>query len=108
MSDVELDRLSGPAPLGADRLLRNGASGGDLRELIPGLIRILDIAAVVATGLGLAIAREGAFRASPGALVIVGVVSLVFSNLMYAADAYTLDWLQVRIASLGRILVIWT
>jgi len=105
MSDVELDRLSGPAPLGANRLLRNGASWGDLRELIPGLIRILDIVAVVATGLGLAIAREGAF---PGALVIIGVVSLVFSNLMYAADAYTLDWLQVRIASLGRILAIWT
>lgn len=108
MSEVELDRLSNLARFGTDRLLRKSASWGDTRELIPGLLRILDVAAVTVTGLGLAFVRERALQVSPGILVIIGVVSLVFSNLLHAADGYKLDALQVRIAALGRIVLLWS
>jgi Undecaprenyl-phosphate glucose phosphotransferase len=108
MSDVELDRLSGLTTARTGRPSQNGASWGDPRELIPGLIRILDIVAVVATGLSLAIIREGAIRVSPGVLVIIALVSLVFSNLLHAADAYKLGSLQLRAAGYGRIFLIWT
>ena len=108
MSDVELDHLPSRTTLGAHRLLRNTASWGSPRELIPGFIRILDIAAVVVTGLSLALVREGAFQVHPSALVIIAVVSLVFSNLLHAAAAYKLGSLEVRIAGFGRIFLIWT
>src|SRR5437879_4352284 len=108
MSDVELDHLPSLTTLGADGLLRNRASWGSPRELIPGFIRILDIAIVVVSGLSLALVREGALRVSPSALVTIAVVSLVFSNLLHAADAYKLGSLDVRIAGFRRIFLIWT
>jgi len=108
MSDVELDQLPSLTTTGADRLLRTGASWGNPRELIPGFIRILDIAAVVVTGLGLALAREGVFQVRPSAFVSIAVVSLVFSNLLHAADAYKPGSLEVHIAGFGRIFLVWT
>lgn len=106
MADVNLDHVSrwwtgAPRP-------RTGARWGHPLELIPGLIRALDIVIIAVVGMAVAAIHDGTVFVPTNIALITGLVTLIAANFLHAADVYKADASGACFCRLGRVFALWT